>query len=130
MSPTYQSEALTKALAQIDRANGGKPVPLAEALRSAPYKPPVYRPSLPVSERTRKANLAKLATWVRGQRITATTKTDPEAFLQDKADHLGRVMSLLGPGCHAAYRGLNAFDLGEAQTALLAPVAVNVKRVA
>jgi hypothetical protein len=79
---------------------------------------------------SRQTNLARMRTWVQAMRATARDKPDPEAFLSEWQDWLGRRMSDLGGAdCPRYLAGLTAFDLGEAQIALAQPVAVPAETV-
>jgi len=70
----------------------------------------------------RRNNLERMQIWVEAMRQTALAKPDPEAFLSEWQDWLGRRMSDLGDGCPRYLAGLTAFDLGEAQIALGQPL--------
>ena len=71
----------------------------------------------------RQTNLARMQTWVQAMRTTALSKPDPQTFLAEWQDWLGRRMSdLAGADCPRYLAGLTAFDLGEAQVALAQPV--------
>jgi hypothetical protein len=69
----------------------------------------------------RLTNLAAMQQWVRRIRVEAAQADDPDAALMRAHDLLGRRMSHLGEGISGS-EGLTAFDLGEAQIALLAPL--------
>jgi len=64
-----------------------------------------------------------MTAWVRQARLAAAAKPDAWAFLMDRHDWLGERMSELGGAdANLHLRGLTAFDLGEAQIALLQPL--------
>ncbi|HLK25034.1 MAG TPA: hypothetical protein VKT30_10275 [Caulobacteraceae bacterium] len=71
----------------------------------------------------RRTNLQRMRVWVEAMRDAAAAKPDPQAFLAEWHDWLGRRMSELGDGCPRYLAGLTAFDLGEAQVALAQPLA-------
>jgi len=75
-----------------------------------------------ITSLTRRTNLERMQTWVEAMREAAHAKPDPEAFLAEWEDWLGRRMSDLGDGCPRYLEGLTAFDLGEAQIALGRPL--------
>ncbi len=77
------------------------------------------------TDSTRRNNLERIQVWVAAMRETALAKPDPEAFLAEWQDWLGRRMSDLGAGSPRYLAGLTAFDLGEAQIALARPLAVD-----
>jgi hypothetical protein len=66
---------------------------------------------------------ARLAAWVASQRGFAAGKPDPDAFLMAWHDWLGGELARLGedePPAHLV--GLTAWDLSEAQLALIRPL--------
>jgi hypothetical protein len=76
------------------------------------------------SESLRRENLARMTLWIATTRATALARPDPDAFLADWCDWLGlRMSDLGGDDCNRSLRGLTAFDLGEAQIALMRPLA-------
>lgn len=81
---------------------------------------------MPATQADRRTNLQRVRVWVEAMRETALAKPDPEAFLAEWHDWLGRRMSDLGDGCPRYLAGLTAFDLGEAQVALGQPLAARV----
>ena len=78
-------------------------------------------PSVPSSSKARRGNFARMMAWVEATRAVAAARSDASEFLGDAHDWLGRLMSRLG-GVDRHLRGLTAFDLGEAQIALLRPL--------
>jgi hypothetical protein len=69
----------------------------------------------------RDQNLAKLTNWVASMRVNAAKQDDPDGFLMSWHDNLGELMSFL-PSDAPELKGLNAFDLAEAQVALIKPL--------
>jgi hypothetical protein len=69
----------------------------------------------------RDQNLAKMQAFVRQMRINAAKQPDPDAFLMSWHTELGLLMSHL-PSDARELEGLTAWDLGEAQIALIKPL--------
>jgi hypothetical protein len=67
---------------------------------------------------------ARLAAWVEAKRGFAADRPDPDAFLMAWHDWLGDEMARLAEDETPAHLvGLTAWDLGQAQLALLRPLA-------
>lgn len=124
--------AVQAALAQIDRAFGGKPFPPSSIIAPAKYVAPKApaRHYVPASVRT--ANLGGLARFVdAAERMAA--KMSPaaaDACLMANAEQLNIWLGKLADADAPRHlRGLDAFDLANARDGLLA-VSTEAKRVA
>lgn len=69
----------------------------------------------------RDRNLAKMRDWIRAMRVNALKQDDPDGYLMSWHDNLGELMSHL-PSDAKELEGLTAWDLGEAQIALIRPL--------
>lgn len=69
----------------------------------------------------RDRNLAKMQAWIVQMRLNALKQADPDAYLLSWSDELGILMSHL-PSDAKELEGLTAWDLGEAQIALIRPL--------
>lgn len=69
----------------------------------------------------RDRNLAKMQAWIVQMRVNALKQADPDAYLLSWSDELGILMSHL-PSDAKELEGLTAWDLGEAQIALIRPL--------
>jgi hypothetical protein len=119
----FLSPADRRAAAARVEALMGAGAGLAQA-RAPTFAAPTPAAPVAVSDRARARNLDRMAAWVEATRAAALAGPDPCAVLMEWCDWLGRRMSDLGGGdCGRHLRGLTAFDLGEAQIALLRPAA-------
>jgi|HubBroStandDraft_6_1064221.scaffolds.fasta_scaffold16635_10 hypothetical protein len=70
---------------------------------------------------SRDQNLAKMQAWIKAMRVNAAKQDDPDAYLMSWHTELGLLMSHL-PSEATELVGLTAWDLGEAQIALIKPL--------
>jgi hypothetical protein len=117
LSPAERRAVIVRVEARLS----GAADPAFRAARS--HGPPALERPADVSDQARRRNLERMCAWVEGARAAAAARSDADAFLLDLHDRLGLKMSELGGAeAHRHLRGLTAFDLGEAQTALLRPL--------
>jgi hypothetical protein len=115
LSPTDRRAAAARVEALMGAGAGPARAPVRDAR-------PTPAARMVAADRARARNLARMAAWVEATRAAALAGPDPQAVLMDWCDWLGRRMSDLGGGdCGRHLHGLTAFDLGEAQIALLRP---------